>query len=30
MEKLYEIYTGGGYCVVLSSTYEGEGMGRDP
>lgn len=26
MEKLYEIYTGCGYCVVLSSTYEGEGM----
>ena len=26
MEKLYEIYTGYGYCVVLSSTYEGEGM----
>jgi ribosome biogenesis GTPase len=26
MEKLYEIYTGCGYRVVLSSTYEGEGM----
>ena len=26
MEKLYEIYAGCGYCVVLSSTYEGEGM----
>lgn len=26
MKKLYEIYTGCGYCVVLSSTYEGEGM----
>lgn len=26
MEKLCEIYTGCGYCVVLSSTYEGEGM----
>lgn len=26
MEKLHEIYTGCGYCVVLSSTYEGEGM----
>ncbi len=26
MEKLYEIYTGCGYCVELSSTYEGEGM----
>ena len=26
MEKLYEIYTGCAYCVVLSSTYEGEGM----
>ena len=26
MEKLYEIYTGCGYCVVHSSTYEGEGM----
>ena len=26
MEKLYEIYTGCGYHVVLSSTYEGEGM----
>lgn len=26
MEKLYEIYTGCRYCVVLSSTYEGEGM----
>lgn len=26
MEKLYETYTGCGYCVVLSSTYEGEGM----
>ena len=25
MEKLYEIYTGCGYRVVLSSTYEGEG-----
>ena len=30
MEKLYEIYTGCGYCVVLSSTYEGRGNGRDP
>lgn len=26
MEKLYEIYTGCGYRVVLSSTYEGAGM----
>lgn len=26
MENLYEIYTGCGYRVVLSSTYEGEGM----
>lgn len=26
MEKLYEVYTGCGYRVVLSSTYEGEGM----
>ena len=26
MEKLYVIYTGCGYRVVLSSTYEGEGM----
>ena len=26
MEKLYEIYTGCGYRVVLSSTSEGEGM----
>lgn len=26
MEKLYEIYTGCGYRVVLSSTYEGVGM----
>ena len=26
MKKLYEIYTGCGYRVVLSSTYEGEGM----
>ena len=26
MEKLYEIYNGCGYRVVLSSTYEGEGM----
>lgn len=26
MEKIYEIYTGCGYRVVLSSTYEGEGM----
>ena len=26
IEKLYEIYTGCGYRVVLSSTYEGEGM----
>ena len=26
MEKLYEIYTGCGYRVVLPSTYEGEGM----
>lgn len=26
MEKLYEIYTGCGYRVVLSSAYEGEGM----
>ena len=26
MEKPYEIYTGCGYRVVLSSTYEGEGM----
>lgn len=26
MEKLYEIYTGCGYRVVLSSTYEGEGV----
>ena len=26
MEKLYEIYPGCGYRVVLSSTYEGEGM----
>ena len=26
MEKLCEIYTGCGYRVVLSSTYEGEGM----
>lgn len=26
MEKLYEIYTGCGYRVVFSSTYEGEGM----
>lgn len=26
MEKLYEIYTGCGYRVVISSTYEGEGM----
>ena len=26
MEKLYEIYTGCGYRLVLSSTYEGEGM----
>ena len=26
MEKLYEFYTGCGYRVVLSSTYEGEGM----
>ena len=26
MEKLYEIHTGCGYRVVLSSTYEGEGM----
>ena len=26
MEKLYEIYTGCGYRVVLSSTDEGEGM----
>ena len=26
MEQLYEIYTGCGYRVVLSSTYEGEGM----
>lgn len=26
MEKLYEIYTGCGYRVVLSSTCEGEGM----
>ena len=25
MEAL-QIYTGCGYCVVLSSTYEGEGM----
>ena len=28
MEKLYEIYTGCGYRVVLSSTYEGEGMDK--
>ena len=26
METLYDIYTGCGYRVVLSSTYEGEGM----
>ena len=26
MEETYEIYTGCGYRVVLSSTYEGEGM----
>ena len=30
MEKLYEIYTGCGYCVVLSSTYEGEDNGQVP